>query len=591
MIKKILSLYLGFIIINTFAQNTELLNCGTDEVMRNHYARFPHEKAQDDAFNIEISKMVKSGKINAAFNKNQIIEIPIVVHVVSDGSPIGSVNNRSDAEIINWINYTNGVFAGNASSGMSPSSAILPIKFVFAKVDPNCNPTNGINRINASHLPGYVSGGVNTQVMPNTVLEGEITSLGLWDKSKYYNIYVVKRLASGTGLLNGYAYYPGGSKDHSFMNTSVSTVNAQTMAHEFGHGLGLRHTHEGYNETTGACPSNIDCTLNGDLVCDTEPSKSLYHSSVPYFCQTGQINPCTNQIYAGVERNIMAYTFCFRDLFTQGQITRALAQLYQYRQSLIDSPVANTQVINNNATLTAACVPLSITNPVTYNIGITSVKFGSINNSSGSYNAVVNNYYENFTQNYCLGVSKTNIPLNSPTVLTIKPGTFNAHSVNAYIDYNNDGLFNETTERIVNQTNVSPSSTITVSVTPPSNAVTNTPLRMRVIGDFNGTNITACSTPSYGQVEDYSVVIDQFLSTAEIKKNETLIYRDASSVVVKSDTEIDNIAIFETSGRLIFNESGMNTKNFSTPINSRNIIILVKVKLQNGEVLTKKIRF
>lgn len=591
MVKKLLTLFLGITLINIYAQNTELLNCGTDEVMRNHYARFPHEKAQDDAFNIEISNMIKSGKINAAFNKNQIIEIPIVVHVVGDGSAIGTVNNRSDAQIINWINYTNGVFAGNASSGMSPSSAVLPIKFVFAKVDPNCNPTNGINRINASHLPGYVSGGVNTQVMPNTVLEDEITSLGSWDKSKYYNIYVVKRLASGTGLLNGYAYYPGGSRDHSFMHTNVSTVNAQTMAHEFGHGLGLRHTHEGYNETTGVCPSNIDCTLNGDLVCDTEPSKSLYHSSVPSFCQTGQINPCTSQVYAGVERNIMAYTYCFRDLFTQGQITRALAQLYQYRQSLIDSPVANTQVINNNVTLTAACTPSSITNPVTYSIGITSVKFGSINNSSGFYNTALNNYYENFTQNYCLGISKTTIPLTSPTILTIKPGTFNAHSVNAYIDYNNDGQFNETTERILNQTNVSPTSTITVSVTPPANAVTNVPLRMRVIGDFNGTNITACATPNYGQVEDYSVVIDQFLSTSEIKKNETLISQNESSVIVKSNIEISSIDIYDSSGRIIFSQSGIRAKDFSTPITSKNIIILVKVKLQSGEIITKKMKF
>lgn len=50
MVKKLLTLFLGIILINISAQNIELLNCGTEEVMRNHYARFPHEKAQDDAF-------------------------------------------------------------------------------------------------------------------------------------------------------------------------------------------------------------------------------------------------------------------------------------------------------------------------------------------------------------------------------------------------------------------------------------------------------------------------------------------------------------------------------------------------------------
>ncbi|WP_345991881.1 GEVED domain-containing protein [Chryseobacterium sp. Chry.R1] len=590
--KLLLAIILGSSCSQFYAQKTELIECGTDELMRKHYERHPEEKARDDAFNLELSKLIKSGKLASTLNKNQVYEIPVVVHVVGDGSAVGTVNNKSDADIIAWVNYTNGVFSGSSSSGMSSSSAILPVKFVFAKISPTCTATNGINRINASHLPKYVSGGVNNDNTTNAVTASEITALGMWDTSKYYNIYVVKKLASNSGTLNGFAYYPGGSNDYAFMSTSASSVNAQTLAHEFGHALGLRHTHEGFNDSTGACPANTDCTLQGDLVCDTEPMKSLYHSSVPYTCQTGQINPCTSVTYAGGERNVMSYTFCFRDLFTPGQSDRATAQLLQYRQSLINSPVASSTTPNNNTSLTTACTPTTITNPGNYNIGITSVKFGSINNYSTNYKAATNNFYENFTGNYCLGISKTTIPSGTSTTLTITPGTNNPHIIKAYIDYNNDGQFNETTELVLNQSNIAAGSTATASVTPPSNAVANTPLRMRVIGEYNGTTVTACYTPKYGQIEDYSVIIEpRTLSAKNAIENKTFITQAENSVYIKSDLQITSLVIYDASGRILVNQTNMKSTEITAPLNAKNVVVTVRATLENGKVITQKLKF
>jgi len=592
--KLLLVIVSGLACSNFYSQKVEFQECGTDELMRKHYERHPEEKAQDDAFNLELSKMIKSGKRSSTLNKNQVYEIPVVVHVVSDGSAVGTVNNKSDADIIAWVNYTNGVFSGSTTSGMSGTSAILPVKFVFAKVNPNCAPTNGINRINASHLPKYVSGGVNNDNTTNAVTASEITALGMWDTSKYYNIYVVKKLTSNAGALNGFAYYPGGSNDYSFMSTNASAVNAQTLAHEFGHALGLRHTHEGYSESTGACPTNTDCTLQGDLVCDTEPMKSLYHSSVPNSCQTGQINPCTSQIYAGGEKNVMAYTYCFRNLFTQGQADRATAQLLQYRQSLINSPVASSTTPNNSSVLTTACTPTTMTNPGNFNIGVTSVKFASINNYSANYKQASNNFYENFTGNYCSGISKTTIPGNSPTTLTVAPGTSNPHIIKAYIDYNNDGQFNETTELVLNQSGVSSGSFATASVTPPASAVANIPLRMRVIGEFNGTAVTACYTPKYGQVEDYSVIIErQNLLSADntAKKNNTEIIKDDQSVLIKSDLKISSLHIYDASGRLLINRTEIKSSEFRFPVNEKNTVLTVKAVLENGKIISKKLKF
>jgi len=592
--KLLLVIVSGLACSNFYSQKVEFQECGTDELMRKHYERHPEEKAQDDAFNLELSKMIKSGKLSSTLNKNQVYEIPVVVHVVGDGSAVGTVNNKSDADIIAWVNYTNGVFSGSTTSGMSGTSAILPVKFVFAKVNPNCAPTNGINRINASHLPKYVSGGVNNDNTTNAVTASEITALGMWDTSKYYNIYVVKKLTSNAGALNGFAYYPGGSNDYSFMSTNASAVNAQTLAHEFGHALGLRHTHEGYSESTGACPTNTDCTLQGDLVCDTEPMKSLYHSSVPNSCQTGQINPCTSQIYAGGEKNVMAYTYCFRNLFTQGQADRATAQLLQYRQSLINSPVASSTTPNNSSVLTTACTPTTMTNPGNFNIGVTSVKFAGINNYSANYKQASNNFYENFTGNYCSGISKTTIPGNSPTTLTVAPGTSNPHIIKAYIDYNNDGQFNETTELVLNQSGVSSGSFATASVTPPASAVANIPLRMRVIGEFNGTAVTACYTPKYGQIEDYSVIIErQNLLSADntAKKNNTEIIKDDQSVLIKSDLKISSLHIYDASGRLLTTKTEIKSSEFRFPVNEKNTVLTVKAVLENGKIISKKLKF
>lgn len=594
--KKLLFLLItGALSSNVYSQNTEFLQCGTDELMRKHYAKFPNEKIQDDAFNMELSKMIKTGKLTAKNGQTQVYEIPIVVHVVGDGSPIGNVNNKSDADIIAWVNYTNGVFAGNASSGMSATSSPLPVKFVFAKIDPNCNSTTGINRIDASSLPKYVSGGVNDDNTTNAVLAKDITAMAQWDTSKYYNIYVVKKLTSNAGALNGYAYYPGGSNDYSFMATSASAVNAQTLAHEFGHALGLRHTHEGFNATTGACPTNTDCTLNGDLVCDTEPMKSLYDASVPRNCQTGQINPCTNQVYAGGERNVMSYTFCFRDLFTQGQTDRATAQLLQYRQSLINSPVAGNTTPNNNAVLTNMCTPASISNPGGYNIGITAVKFGNINNYSNNYKQASNNFYEDFTGSYCLGTSKTTIPKNTATTISVASGiSNNSHAIKAYIDYNNDGIFNETTELILDQTGLSNGAFATASVTPPANAVLNTPLRMRVIGDLTGITISPCYTPKYGQVEDYSVIIESAtlaINERITAKNNSFITKDEDAVYIKSDSKISSINIYDASGKLLANKTNINTSEFKLPVQQKNTIITVNVVLKNGKIMTQKLKF
>ncbi len=58
-------------------------------------------------------------------------------------------------KIVNTIAFLNQVYNGSASA---EGVGDIQIQFALAVRDPNCNTTTGINRIDGSGLPGYVSG-------------------------------------------------------------------------------------------------------------------------------------------------------------------------------------------------------------------------------------------------------------------------------------------------------------------------------------------------------------------------------------------------------------------------------------------------
>lgn len=99
---------------------------------------------------------------------------------------------------------------------------------------------------------------------------------------------------------------------------------------------------------------------------------------------------------------------------------------------------------------------------------------------------------------------------------TMEVGPF-VYAYRIYIDYNNDGSFNETTERVMmggNNLRHSTTYSVRAFVTIPATAVRNAYLRMRVISDTYWYGpITACYLPGYsnlgyGEVKDYGIFIE-----------------------------------------------------------------------------------
>ena len=124
------------------------------------------------------------------------------------------------------------------------------------------------------------------------------------------------------------------------------------------------------------------------------------------------------------------------------------------------------------------------------------VSLGSINNNSGS-----NGGYADFTN------LSTTIIKGTAYTITITPtwlGTTYSEAYDVWIDYNQDGDFEDSGEAVYTRSRTT-SSSVSGSITVPSSAL-NGATRMRVSMKYNA-NATSCETFSYGEVEDYTVVI------------------------------------------------------------------------------------
>jgi chitodextrinase len=124
------------------------------------------------------------------------------------------------------------------------------------------------------------------------------------------------------------------------------------------------------------------------------------------------------------------------------------------------------------------------------------VQIGSIDNSSGSGNG-----YTDHTS------ISTNLNKDEAVTITITPtwtGTIYNEGYAVWIDYNKDGDFTDAGEQVWSKA-ASKTTPVSGSFTVPSTAVTGT-TTMRVSMKYNGIP-TSCETFTYGEVEDYTVIL------------------------------------------------------------------------------------
>lgn len=263
---------------------------------------------------------------------DEILTIPVVVHIVHKGEAYGTASNITDEQVWSAINGLNEDYRKMAGTWGDGDGADVGVEFCLAQQDPDGNAHSGINRVNGCTVTNYCSAGI-TAGLGQGANEMDIKNLSRWPNQQYYNIWVVSEIENnggGSGI-QGYAYFPTTSMvDGTVLlfnafgtvgNLKSYTNRNRTLTHELGHAFALFHTFQG-----GSC-SEDNCTLQGDRVCDTPP--------------TVMNSNCANPACGGTQlvENYMDYTsqVC-KNMFTEGQRTRMRLAIQNSRPNLLLSP-------------------------------------------------------------------------------------------------------------------------------------------------------------------------------------------------------------------------------------------------------------
>ena len=339
--------------------NGEIIRCGSDEHNAKLLATNPNMMGSE-SFKNKIDTEIAKIKNNIS-NKNNmvVITIPLVIHILHNGEPIGTGANISDAQVLSQVTVMNEDFRMMAGTpGQSTAGGVdVEVNFVMAKQTPNGCATNGINRVN------ICQDGTNSSDVDYWKTQT------IWDRDLYMNMWSSKYVGDLSTIL-GFAQFPGGpattdgvSAGHTYFgssdyndgtfNTSAPYDKGRTMTHEVGHYLGLYHTFQG------------GCNGAGDEVADTPAV-----DAANYNCPTGHQSCSTLDMI----ENYMDYTddTCM-NTFTAGQKARVQAVLFGSRSGLATSNGATAPPEEaNDAEVTVECLNIADCDPeLTPNIKIT----------------------------------------------------------------------------------------------------------------------------------------------------------------------------------------------------------------------------
>lgn len=265
-VKLLFSLCLSAFAINVYAQPTEL--CGTDKMMRDFWATDPQAAQKFEQNRQLIQTYLESNA--SRDDRNVIVTIPVVFHVIHSGQQVGSGLNISDAQITSQLEVLNECYRmRNPDTASIPAwfkdrKADIMVEFCLAQFDTAGNPTSGITRHEIANTNNF-----DVNIKPATQ----------WDPAKYLNIWTTNL---GTTLL-GYATPPGlfpWNQDGVVLdyrhvgkapaNPYSSTHDqGRTCVHEVGHWLNLFHVFQ--DSCVGTTPQS--CKYLGDFICDTPPAK------------------------------------------------------------------------------------------------------------------------------------------------------------------------------------------------------------------------------------------------------------------------------------------------------------------------------
>lgn len=144
------------------------------------------------------------------------------------------------------------------------------------------------------------------------------------------NLFLVDQILNDSIPVNGFTFYPTDSmQNYVFMTKSVFHENNLTT--QLGHFFGLLSTHEKRN--TPGLADNSDCSVTGDLICDTWADPDLLNNVNEKCNYTGFALDKKTQYYTPSVANFMSNSLAkCKCMFTIQQYRRMQYYYKQYRE-------------------------------------------------------------------------------------------------------------------------------------------------------------------------------------------------------------------------------------------------------------------
>lgn len=251
--------------------------------------------------------------------------------------------------------------------------------------------------------------------------------------------------------------------------------------------------------------SNLDFTIAEQVVCNATVPTGLVASNINSDSATLSWDAVPGASYDLEYRQVGSGSWNTLSVNGVSQALSGLSPLTQYEAQVRSKcPDLSTSAYSNIINFTTADVQLNYCSSASTNVNdeyISRVQLNTIDNSSGAQ------FYSDFTS------ISTTLTKDTPYTITVTPtwtGTVYNEAYSVWIDYNRDGDFDDSGEQVWTQGNTQ-ATTVSGSFTVPSGAVENS-TRMRVSMKYNALP-TSCETFQYGEVEDYTIVIESLLDT------------------------------------------------------------------------------
>ena len=245
--------------------------------------------------------------------------------------------------------------------------------------------------------------------------------------------------------------------------------------------------------------SNSDFTIAGQVVCNATIPTGLAASSIATNSATLSWDAVPGASFDLQYREVGSGTWTTLSVTGISSVLSGLTALTQYEAQVRSKcPDNSTSAYSSIINFTTTDVQLNYCNSASTNVNdeyISRVQLNTIDNSSGAQ------FYSDFTS------QSTTLTKDSQYTITVTPtwtGTVYNEGYSVWIDYNRDGDFADSGEQVWTQS-ATQTTPVSGSFTIPSGAVENS-TRMRVSMKYNGIP-TSCETFTYGEVEDYTVII------------------------------------------------------------------------------------